>query len=280
MTVKIALSVHAFYPDLFASMLRRIEGLPDGHKLYVTTNPEHEDFVRGALAGTHRPYSLRTAENRGRDILPFLETLPELRADGVDAVIKIHTKKSLHRHDGRRWLEDILSQLLDPRFVRRAEEALVAAPSLGMIGPQGHYLSASTFFGANAARIREIGARLGLSEPEILAQGFFGGTMFMARISAFDPLLGLGLTRDDFEPEAGQKDGTLAHALERAMTLSVRAQGQWIASADNLTSPASTEEKYSFAKSYRASAGPLGRLQDLGRRVERSVRHFVRSGGA
>ena len=45
--------------------------------------------------------------------------------------------------------------------------------------------------------------------------------MFYIRKPALMPLLNLGLTPNDFEEEIGQKDGTLAHSVERAFALSV-----------------------------------------------------------
>lgn len=278
MPANAAIAIHAFYPDVFASMLGRIEGLPEGHALYVTTVAEHRDLLDRTLAAKGRPYRLRVVENRGRDVLPFLEILPELQGGGVETVIKIHTKKSVHRQDGEQWLDDVLSQLLDPGFISRAQHAFAATPALGMIGPHRHYLQMSAYLGANAERVLSIGSRLGLTEPEIMSQGFFGGTMFMARVSAFEPLLRLGFTREDFEPEAGQRDGTLAHALERAMALSVIAQRQRISSTADLTAPASHETKYAFAKADPAPSGTLGGLQDFGRRFERSIRRLLRGG--
>ena len=61
---------------------------------------------------------------------------------------------------------------------------------------------------------------MGLSEEEVLRQGFFAGTMFAARSVALEPAMSLAISPDQFEPETGQVDGTLAHALERIFTLS------------------------------------------------------------
>ena len=67
--------------------------------------------------------------------------------------------------------------------------------------------------------------------------GFFGGTMFAARVSAFAPLEAIGLADDDFEEEAGRLDDTLAHAVERAITLSVVAAGLTFMSSGAFADP-------------------------------------------
>jgi O-antigen biosynthesis protein len=54
---------------------------------------------------------------------------------------------------------------------------------------------------------------------ELDKYGFFKGTMFWARFDALRPILKRGFGYDDFEPETGQIDGTLAHGLERALCL-------------------------------------------------------------
>ena len=47
--------------------------------------------------------------------------------------------------------------------------------------------------------------------------------MFFARLDALKPLMNLSIQDEDFEVEAGQIDGTLAHAIERMMAASAYA---------------------------------------------------------
>jgi lipopolysaccharide biosynthesis protein len=49
------------------------------------------------------------------------------------------------------------------------------------------------------------------------------GTMFWARTSALEPLIGLHLQWDDYPPEPLPYDGTLLHAVERLLPFTLRA---------------------------------------------------------
>ncbi len=143
----VAIVVHAFYLDVFAEILSAVGNLPRRHKLFVTTVAEHEDTVRRMLDDSGRQYSLLAVENRGRDVRPFLTIMPSVRAEHFDIVLKVHTKKSVHRVDGPIWRNEMISNLLDPGLLARALETFAADPTLGMVGPDGHYLPMSTYFG-------------------------------------------------------------------------------------------------------------------------------------
>jgi lipopolysaccharide biosynthesis protein len=56
---------------------------------------------------------------------------------------------------------------------------------------------------------------MGFDLSRVTSLDFPSGSMFWARPDALRPILDLGLTLDEFPEEAGQVDGTVAHAIER-----------------------------------------------------------------
>jgi lipopolysaccharide biosynthesis protein len=229
-----AIVVHVFYQDIFDEILDLVRPLPPQHKMFVSTVREQEDVVRSKLENSGREFTLRVFPNRGRDVLPFFKISRDVRAEGFEFIVKVHTKKSPHRKDGHIWRRDMLRVLLSGQALQKAVDAFATDPALGLIGPQGNYRSLSRFMGANRERVFLIGALLGLDWREIENKGFYAGTMFIARTEALAPLLDIPLSDDDFEMEEGQIDGTLSHALERCIVLSVAATGQRLVSSGSL----------------------------------------------
>jgi lipopolysaccharide biosynthesis protein len=261
---KVAIVIHAFYMDVFDEILDLVRTLPAQHKLFVTTVPERELDVASRLDASGRDHVLCVFDNRGRDIFPFLSMFPLVRAEGFELVVKLHTKKSLHRADGDAWRRTMVSELLQPQALQRSARAFAEDPALGMVGPDGHFLSVKSYMGGNEARVLAIGQRLGLSSREVLDAGFYAGTMFMARSDVIAPLVDLGFQAADFEPEAGQIDGTLAHALERSLALGAMAFKRRIASSADPFGPASFNDGYEFARRQRPAGA---RLKSAFRRI-------------
>jgi lipopolysaccharide biosynthesis protein len=239
----IGVAMHIFYMDVFDEILGYLENIRSvSLKLYVTTTPENLGSVRKKLAGQRHDFTLIPVENRGRDILPFLRILPQIVNAGHELLIKIHTKKSSHREDGDLWRRDLLEKLLTDPAIIDSLEFLEYNPGVGILGPTGHIVPMSYYWGSNETRVNALAARMGVDAHRLQSLNFVAGSMFIARVRALMPLLNLGLCEHDFELETGQIDGTLAHAVERLFSASACSAN---ATLDSLQS--STSFHYQFA---------------------------------
>jgi lipopolysaccharide biosynthesis protein len=164
-------------------------------------------------------------ENRGRDILPFLHVANHLLDQGVTAVLKLHGKRSTHRQDGDIWRRELLGKLLAPERARAILAAFEADAGLGMVYAEGHRQPLDYYWGANQANVDFLTRRLGIPAAQVQHDSFIAGSMFWLRPAALRSLLDAHLEIAGFEPEAGQLDGTLAHAVERVFSLAAAADG-------------------------------------------------------
>jgi len=215
--------IHAWYPDVFAEILAslRASGIP--WRLIVTTPPDRVAEIQACLAAASLDAEIVAVENRGRDILPFLKVADRLLDQGVDTVLKLHTKRSPHRDDGDDWRRDILGKVLAP--ARGILSAFADDPGLGLVAPAGHLQPMDVFLAANKQAVRYLIARLGIDDRALRQARFVAGSMFWVRLSALRPVLDAHLDEWEFEPEQGQLDGTLAHGVERILALAVRNAG-------------------------------------------------------
>ena len=114
--------------------------------------------------------------------------------------------------------------LIGQEAFSQAFEIFAADPKIGIIAPEEAFLPAKKieYMLGSLPHIKQIMTRAGFSEYEL--QDFPAGTMFWFRFDAFKAINALNYVSDDFEPELGQVDATLAHAFERAFTTLVVAQ--------------------------------------------------------
>ncbi|TYB89537.1 rhamnan synthesis F family protein [Oceaniovalibus sp. ACAM 378] len=232
----LAVCLHAFYPDVARRILDRLAASALPMKLYVTTMAAQENEVAADMARSGLDHELCVVENRGRDIAPFLAQLPKLVRDGHDCVLKLHTKKSLHRPDGRDWADALLRPLTDPDNLEFATEMLRRHTDVGFVGLAGHVLPLAPYMYNNGGIVSTLVRRLQLDVRFCRQQGhFMAGSMFIARLAALELLAELNLVADDFDVEAGQLDGTLAHGIERVVALSGWRRGQKLMILDTQT---------------------------------------------
>ena len=241
--------VHAWYVDVFAEIVDAIQASGLNPRLIVTTTQDRADAIRAVVAARGLEAEIELGDNRGRDILPFLRVADRLLDEGVEIVLKLHTKRSTHRADGDRWRRELIERLLAPRRAARLAQAFAANPKLGLIAPEGHLQPLHDYWGANGDTVGYLARRLGIDASDLASDRFIAGSMFWARLSALRPLLDAHFDEWEFQPETGQIDGAFAHAVERIiLSAAGRAGGFMTRDAASLCSePPPPDAPYHYA---------------------------------
>ncbi|NQY44079.1 MAG: glycoside hydrolase family 99-like domain-containing protein, partial [Legionellales bacterium] len=233
---KLAIVIHAFYIDILVELLDRIKHINKSFKIYVTTVAEHEQDIHQIFLKYRMDYFILVINNRGRDILPLIKIIPYVVRDGFKVVLKIHTKSSKHTLNGDAWRKGMINSLTNPPTVDTVMNCFSEKKDIGIIGPENYSVPLSTHIGSNYKSLINIAYRIGIKlDSEMINNiDFFAGTMFYFRISALAPILNLRISEENFDIEKGQIDGTLAHTLERAFSLSAISVGQKIISTQQM----------------------------------------------
>ncbi|OIQ90350.1 rhamnan synthesis protein F [mine drainage metagenome] len=232
-----AILVHAFYEDVWQSIADRIATIKTPVDLYVTV-PESGEFdtIAAVIVMRFPAAHVLRVPNRGRDVAPFLTAMEAFDLYRYDTVLKLHTKRSRHLlHDGARWANDLFRSLIgDEATVDAALRIFRQFPAIGMIYPNFVKTPISTELIPNLKWLDLLLPRIGREQRDVAGWEFAAGTMFWFRGAAMKPLRELRITIDDFEPENGQINGTLAHALERIFPQLIYRSGQLIVTADGI----------------------------------------------
>jgi lipopolysaccharide biosynthesis protein len=208
--------VHAWYPEVLGEIFDRLKASGLNWRLVVTTTPDKSDAVRQAMARSSIDGEIVTAQNRGRDILPFLRLAERLLDEGVQIVLKLHTKRSLHREDGEAWRRELLDGLLAPHRAKTIFEVFCKDTSLGLVAPENHLPLVNDYWGDNRGNFDFLVSQLGLRQSPTNLR-FIAGSMYWCRLASLHPLLDAHLLEEMFQKEKGQIDGTLPHAIERLL---------------------------------------------------------------
>jgi lipopolysaccharide biosynthesis protein len=204
--------VHIYYDHLAPAILDRLQRISADFSL-VVTGPALSKTVEASIRALGRPWKYLPVENRGRDVRPFLLCLPHVNSE---LLCKVHTKGDDPRW-GSAWRDACLDALIGSteRF-QNVINAFKAERDLAIVGPELVYKSARYLMFENQPMLEEIAAHLDVDLPD--DWGFFAGTMFWARRSMLEPIMRIE-HKLAFDAEGGEKDGQLAHALERAFGL-------------------------------------------------------------
>jgi lipopolysaccharide biosynthesis protein len=208
--------IHAYYPDILVEMRPYLEILRGRAVMLITTPEQGVEACQEWAASSNWNATVLASVNRGRDWAPFIgltNLLPNLE---FRSILKLHTKRSSHRDDGNQWLHHLLSGLLysEESVERVLQEMKTANPgshifaASGSLAPIGDWLETSA-----SSHAKDFAKNLW---PDFVSSlEYPAGSMFWMHQDVWNAFGQLGLAPTDFEPELGQLDGTLSHALER-----------------------------------------------------------------
>lgn len=224
---KIAVHIHLYYTDLLGEFLGYLKNIPFKFDVYISCR-EGENVKRITKMVKQLKHvknvKVKALPNRGRDIAPLFVWFAK---DIVkyDYFLHVHSKKSLYTGTERQgWRQYSLNSLMgSEEIVRKIFWLFENEERVGLIYPDNHEevpMQAYMWL-ANEGKGREFLNRINVPFED----GVFmypAGSFYWARKDAVKKLFDLNLTIEDFDEEAGQTDGTLAHVIERATGLLIK----------------------------------------------------------
>ena len=233
----VAIVLHLFYDDLYDELSPYLRNVAQTD-LFVSVSADVDLATLNQLRSDFPNAYLVCYPNRGRDVLPFLKILKLLQSFGHEYVCKIHTKKSPHRKDGTHLRQKTIQNLLGSTSkVQSILSYFDRHPKTGILCAADSILNLATdkFTLSNEKWLDYLLEKLDRTDLiDNYDWDFVAGTMFWFRVDALSKLGQFGISDTDFAIEAGQVNGTLAHAIERIITLCCLEEGFLVNTLDVL----------------------------------------------
>jgi len=253
----LAVVMHVHFPDLVDELVEHLRAIPVPFDLIVTDSSGTGATVDTSRLPNARSVKILAVPNHGRDIGPLAWVVNAGLLDDAEIVLKVHTKRSPWREShtefsgsGEAWRTGFLDELLgSPENVESILSAFAEHRTLGAVTSSGNLLGPE-FWGGDEAIARALLRRLELRSNSSGLR-FPAGSMYWIRGFVLQGLRSLALTREDFEVEAGQIDGTTAHAVERLIGILTEEAGFDLAERPSLPHVSS-----GAWKRFESGAGP------------------------
>jgi lipopolysaccharide biosynthesis protein len=220
---RLPIVLHLFYDSLATEFAGQIRDFDDDVDVYITVPKDIAPETAYRIASLFPGAYIQEVPNRGRDILPFYGIMSVVVHGRHEFACKLHTKLSPHLRDGDDWRKELVKSLLSYDTKRKLEQT-IKQTDIGILCPSGSlaYLGNEAVRRHSSDRIKMLAGKLGIHVA--LKEPFVAGSMFWFRPAALQDLAAI-VPSLDFEPELGQVDGTLAHALERMTIIAASAAG-------------------------------------------------------
>lgn len=216
---EIAVQAHIFYTDLAEEIIGELNKIPYKFDCYISTDTEEKakmlQDIFQKLSKAENVY-VEVFANRGRDMLPFVSQISKV-LDKYKYVCHIHSKKTLTNTVGEEWRKYLFKNLFGSKENIVGIFDIFENTNTGIIFPETfHAMITAVDWGSNFDNTEKLLEKMNidimLPENHLI---FPVGNMFWAKISAVRQIFENCTNAEDYALEAGQVDGTTAHAIER-----------------------------------------------------------------
>ena len=228
---KIAVQVHLFYDDLIEYIINKTNNIPAKFDLYIsiTSNQIHNNLEKyiNKYSNCNR-YQILIVENRGRDVLPFLNQMKNL-LNNYKYICHMHSKKTQkHPETGFLWRNYLFNNLLgDVKIVSEILNDFESNEKIGFIFPESFFrivYNLPILFKDTKKWMDFIIDKLFPNYQIGQLSNFPAGNMFWAKVDAIFQIFTYNFT-EYFPKEEDQVEKTIMHAIERIWLYLVKING-------------------------------------------------------
>lgn len=207
-----ALIIHLYYIDMLEEIFLESKNYINLFDVYISISPDISLNEIEKIINYFPKANIFLFENRGRDMLPFINILKYIQSLKYNTICKIHTKKSLHRKDGEKWGKELRESLFNSSS--KIISMLKDNKTAGFVAKE-NLLKNDLKGGINKKNTKELCKLLDIKFYDDFY--FPAGAMFWIKASILTKLTNKKLQNKYFSLEDGSLDGKLEHAIERTI---------------------------------------------------------------
>lgn len=215
-TPEFAVHCHAYYTDELAEVLHKFSPLQEASKLVFTTDTaEKAQKIKSVAAPIAKgDVEVVLCDNKGRDILPFIQLLSDSEVAGADDEVwlHIHLKRSESTTDrGEVWRDYMLSLLIGDEDGLSSAAQLITQADTGIVAPFDPFCVG---WGKSRRWLDRFGSQFNHPLPETLL-AFPLGNMFWSKRSVVRAMAKVFGADYPWPREPVPSDGSEYHLIER-----------------------------------------------------------------
>ena len=235
--MKVLAIVHFFYKEQWNEIKECLSNIAkyDDMELFVTM-PEANISFTGEILASFGNAHVKTVDNIGYDIWPFLDIINGIDLNAYDILVKLHTKRDMQDSaflkdvnvGGSFWRDNLLEFCRTPQAWKRTRNFFRMDEKTGLVSNDFCIFSESSDPSHNIyPYIKKILKDMGLTYSPSFR--FVAGSMFAARPRLFQWVQGKYSEKDFFRADNDHSEN-IAHYLERVLGYAIGSQGYSFAS--------------------------------------------------